>query len=72
MRGGKGILAEFEVCAVGEGHESTYPKNAKNAYINSLFQLVYRNFMGPFTPAAYGRYKYVSNITNKMSRWIVV
>ena len=67
-----GPLADCDVCAVGKSYQLAHPKKAKNAEVEASFQVVYGDLMEPFTPAAYGGYRYVNKITDQFSRWPAV
>ena len=67
-----GTIADCDVCTVGKGQQLAHPKNAQHAGITQPFQLCYSDLMGPFTPEAYGGFKYVSNMTDQFTRWTAV
>ena len=67
-----GTIADCDVCAVGKGQQLAHPKKAQHAHITRPFQLCYDDLMSPFTPEAYGDFKYVSKITDQFSRWTAV
>ena len=67
-----GTIADCDVCAVGKGQQLAHPKKAQHAGITRLLQLCYGDFMSPFTPEAYGGFRYVSKITDQFTRWTVV
>ncbi|CAN0475344.1 unnamed protein product, partial [Ascophyllum nodosum] len=45
---------------------------SQHAGITRPFQLCYGDLMGPFTPEAYGVFKYISKITDHFTRWTAV
>jgi len=49
---------------MGRTHQPAHSKKTENADNKAPFQLVYGDFMGIFTQAAYGGYKYVNKITD--------
>ena len=67
-----GTIADCDVCAVGKGQQLAHPKKAQHIGITRPFQLCYGDLMGPFTPEAYGGFKYVSKITDKFTGWTAV
>ena len=67
-----GTVADCDVCALGKGQQLAHPKKAQHAGITRPFQLCYGDSMGPFTPEAYGGFKYVSKITDQSTRWTAV
>ena len=67
-----GTTADCDVCAVGKGQQLAHPKKDQHAGITRSFQLCYGDLMGPFTPEAYGGFKYVSKITDQFTRWTAV
>ena len=60
--------ADCGVCAVGKSQQLAHPKKAQHAGITRPFQLCYGDLMGPFTPEAYGDFKYVSKIKDQFIR----
>ena len=67
-----GTIADCDVCAVENSQQLAHPKKAQHAGITRPFQLCYGHLMGPFTPEAYGGFKYVSKITDQFTRWTAV
>ena len=67
-----GTIADCDVCAVGKGQQLAHPKKAQHAGITRPFQLSYGGLMGPFTPEAYGGFKYVSKIIDQFIGWTAV
>ena len=67
-----GTIVDCDVCAVRKNQQLTHPKKAQHAGITRPFQLCYGDLMGPFTPEAYGGFKYVSNITDQFTKWTAV
>ena len=67
-----GTIADCDVCAVGKWQQLAHPKKARHAGITRPFQLCCGDLMGPFTPEAYGGFKYVSKITDQFIRWTTV
>ena len=65
-------IADCDVYAVGKGQQLAHPKKAQHARITRPCQLCYGDLMGPFTPEAYGDFKYVSKITNQFTRWTAI
>ena len=73
-RGGNGItfdgtIADCDVCAVGKGQQLAHPKKSQHADITRPLQLCYCDLIGPFTPEAYGGFKYASKIIDQLTRW---
>ena len=64
-----GTIADYDVCAVRKDLQLAHPKKAEHAGITRPFQLCYGDLMDPFTPEAYGGFKYVSKITDQFTRW---
>ena len=56
----------------GERPTTSSSKKAQSAGITVPFQLCYGDLMGPFTPEAYGGFKYFSKITNHFTKWTAV
>ena len=67
-----GSMADCGVCEVGKSRLLAHPKKAKHATINTPFQLVYGDLMGPFKPTAHGGYIFVSKITDQLTKWTTV
>ena len=67
-----GTIADCDVCVVGKDQQLAHPKKAQHAGITRPFQLCYGDLIDPFTPEAYGGFKYVSNITDQFTRWTAV
>ena len=67
-----GTIADCNVCAVEKDQQLAHPKKAQLAGITRPLQLCYGNLMGPFTPEAYGGFKYVSKIIDQIIRWTAV
>ena len=77
LHGGNGItfdgtIADRDVCTVRKDQQLAHPKKAEYDGINRSFQLCYGDLMRPFTPEAYGGFKYVSKITGQFPRWTAV
>ena len=53
---------------MGKNHQPAPPKKTKHADIMAPFQLVCRDLMGPFKPAAREGYEYVSKITDQFTK----
>ena len=68
----EGTIADCDVCAVGKDQQLAHPKKGQHGGITRPFQLCYGDLMGPFTPEAYGSFKYVSKITDQFTRWTAV
>ena len=62
-----GTIEDCDVCAVGKRQQL-----AQHAGITRPFHLFYGDLMSPFTPEAYGGFKYVSKITHHFTRWTAV
>ena len=63
-----GSIDQSDVCAVGKHHQLAHPKKAKHTGIAVPFQLIYRDLMGLFRPAARGGYEYVSKIIDQFTK----
>ena len=63
-----GTVPDCEVCVVGKSRQRAHPKTA-DQHVQKLFQLVFTDIMGQFTPEALGGYKYVSKISYEPTRW---
>ena len=67
-----GTIVDCDVCAVGKSQQLAHPKKAQHDGITRPFHLCYGDLMGSFTPEAYGGFKYVSKITDQLTRWTAV
>ena len=67
-----GSIADCDVCTVEKSHQLVHPNNANHVAINSPFQLMYGDLMGPFKPTGHGGYKFVSKITDQFTTWTAV
>ena len=56
----------------GKSHQLAHPMKAKHADITATFQLVYGDLTGPFKPTDHQGYKYVSKITDLLTKWTAV
>ena len=63
-----GTMPDCDVCTVGKSRQRAHPKTA-DQHVQHLFQLVFTDIMGQFTPEALGGYTYFSKISDEHTRW---
>ena len=62
-----GTVSDCDICVLSMSRQQAHPKKSTRTTTRPI-QLIYTNLIGPFTPPAKGRYRYVSKFTNDYSR----
>ena len=57
-----------DVCTLGKSAQQAHPKRASYD-VSRSFQLVTTDLMGPLSPPALGRFRYVSNFLDQLTKW---
>ena len=63
-----GDLPMCDVCTLGKSAQQAHPKRASYD-VSRSFQLVTTDLMGPLSPPALGRFRYVSNFLDQLTKW---